>query len=450
MGYKLDTCSCYKNTEDTAIEVELKTGEKPRINLITDNHKFSIKIIDSIKKIDSIKSSSLCSRLSNIKNDTINDSTFIEKNDLKPLINKLNQPEIIIQSLFRGYLYRKKFNDIYGIKKDLLIENNEIINRINNNFIPKSIIKSEQLFINPFFEDNWKKYYKEDIINLLPKKANSVNNINKKFLVTIKCLLSKFQNTDCLYKGALNINSITKNKINKTYNINNLYGKGVLYLKNGKKFEGNFINGKLNGWCRFINSSGICYEGLFIDGILNGKGEIIKIDERRRKNIFRGEIKNFKREGKGEEKTSDYTYEGEFLNDLKHGKGKIKYKNTGDYYEGEFTKGEITGTGKYLWKNKHMYNGDFVGGKMHGKGIYKWPDGNEYEGEYINNIKEGEGVFKWKDGRIYKGKFKRGRPHGKGILTVNGISFDVIFENGKYLGEFQMSMSSNLSFQNKD
>ena len=80
---------------------------------------------------------------------------------------------------------------------------------------------------------------------------------------------------------------------------------------------------------------------------------------------------------------------------------------------------------------------------MHGKGLYKWPDGNEYEGDYINNIKEGEGVFKWKDGRKYKGKFKNGRPHGKGILTVNGISFDAIFENGQYLGELQMTISSN-------
>ena len=452
MGYKLDTCSCYKNTEDTAIEVELKSGEKPRINLLTENHKFSINIVDSIKKIDTIKSSSLCSRLSNIKNDTINDSIFIEKNDLKPLINNINFPEIIIQSLFRGYLYRKKFNDIYGIKENLLLENSEIINSIEKNFIQKSIIKSEQLFIIPYSEDNWKKYYKEDIMNLLPKGTNTINSKNsnnsknkKEIIVSTKCLLSKYQNKDCLYKGTLNINNITKNKVNKIYNINNLNGKGVLYLKNGKKYEGNFINGHLNGWCRFINSNGICYEGLFIDGILNGKGEIIKIDENRRKNIFRGDIKNFKKEGKGEEKTSDYTYEGEFLNDIKHGKGKINYNNTGDYYEGIFTKGEITGNGFYSWKNKHMYNGDFVAGKMHGKGLYVWPDGNEYEGEYVNNVKEGYGVFKWRDGRIYKGKFKNGRPHGKGILTINGISFDAIFENGKFLGEFQMSTSSNLS-----
>ena len=433
MGYQLDTCSCYKNKEETDIEVELNSGEKHKIKILTHPNKFTI------KKIDSIKSSSLSSKLSNIKNDTNSDSIFIEKNDLKPLINNINLPEVILQSTFRGYIYRKKFNSFDGLKQELIQENNEIINNIEKNFISKSIIKSENLYINTYFEDNWKKYYEEDITDFLPQ------NKNKNILVTTRCLLSKYKNKDCLYKGSIYINNIIKDKINKSYHINYFSGKGILYLKNGKKFEGNFINGELNGWCRFINSNGVCYEGLFIEGILNGKGEIIKIDENRRKNIYRGDIVKFKKEGKGEEKTNDYTYEGDFANDLKHGMGKIHYHNNGDFYEGEFNKGEITGKGFYTWKNKHTYLGDFIKGKMHGKGIYKWPDGNEYEGDYIRNIKEGNGVFKWKDGRIYKGKFKNGRPHGEGILTINGYSFDAIFENGKYLGELQMTISSNVS-----
>ena len=129
---------------------------------------------------------------------------------------------------------------------------------------------------------------------------------------------------------------------------------------------------------------------------------------------------------------------------MKCGKGKIHYHNTGDFYEGEFTNGVITGKGFYVWKNKHTYFGDFVDGKMNGKGVYKWTDGNEYEGEYINNIKEGNGIFKWKDGKVFKGKFRNGRPHGKGVLTVNGISFDAAFENGRYLGDLQISMNSSV------
>ena len=426
MGNELDTCICCKDIENISIEVELKKGEKHKVRNLEISNKYSIQ---ENKRV------SLMSKLSNIKNDmnNNNDSIISEKNGLKVLLNNKKQPEIIIQSIFRGYIYRKKFNIYNGIKQELINENNEIINQIEKNFILKSIIQSEKLYINSSFEENWKNYYSEDN-NLI---INTSYNNNNNYLIKINCLLSKYRNIECLYKGNININSIKISKFNKNYDLCFLSGKGILYLKNGKKYEGNFVNGELNGWCRFIDSNRICYEGLFISGILNGKGEIIKIDENRRKNIYKGDIKNFRREGKGIEKTNDYTYEGDFLNDVKHGKGKIIYNSKGDYYEGEFKYGEITGKGYYKWKNNHTYLGDFVNGKMHGNGLYKWPDGNEYEGEYIFNIKEGNGIFRWKDGRIYKGKFEKGKPHGKGILTVNGMSFDALFENGQYLGELQ-------------
>ena len=439
MGNKLDIC-CYKHSDDTLIEVELKSGEKHKIKILNHPSKFSIN--NSITK----KSSTISSKLSNIKNNSHNYSIFSERSDLKPLINNLKKPEIIIQSSFRGSLYRKKFKDFNGIKQELTNKNIESINKIENNFIPKSLIKAEKLFIKSFCEDNWKKFYPENIkdIKELLIKNDNINKSKTNILIKTNCLLSKYKNKDSLYKGTLFINNLKKNKNDNSYNINSLTGKGTLYVKGGKKYEGNFQNGELNGWCRYINSKGVCYEGLFISGVLNGKGEIIKIDENHRKIIYKGDIKNFKKNGRGKEKTSDYSYEGEFLNDVKNGKGKIFYNTNGDFYEGDFSNGQITGKGFYVWKNKHTYFGDFLGGKMHGKGIYKWSDGNEYEGEYINNIKEGEGVFKWKDGRIYKGTFVNGRPHGRGVLTVNGVTFDAIFENGKYLGDLQLAMNSSV------
>jgi hypothetical protein len=435
MGYKLDTCSCYKDTDDTNIEVELKSGEKHRIQILYSHHKYYVKRINTIKSF----SSSISSKVSNIKNDILSDSASSERNELSPLFN--NSKLIILQSVHRGFIFRKKFNEIDGLKQELVSENFEIIKRIKINFIPKSLIKAEALFINSKFENNWKKYYNDEEINDLIRERKMVNKNN--YLTTTDCLLSKYKNYDCLYIGTIYINSIMKNKDNNTFNIDNLTGKGTLYLKNGKKYEGNFLNGNLNGWCRFINNNGICFEGLFKSGVLDGKGKIIKIDENRRRNVYVGDIKDFKKEGNGEEKTNDYSYEGEFVDDTKHGKGKIKYHNKGDYYEGEFTRGAMTGKGYYVWKNNHTYNGDFVDGKMHGKGLYKWTDGNEYEGEYINNKKEGKGIFRWKDGRIFKGKFRDGKPHGQGILTVKGIDFVAAFQNGKYLGELQGSVNPN-------
>ncbi len=436
MGIKLDSCSCFKNSDDIAIEVELNSSKKKKIKILTQP------ISNSLQKKESFKSSSIEPELSKIISNKDYESIFSEKNDLKPLIKNINSPEIIIQSIFRGYIYRKKFNEIDGIKQELIEENNKIVKSIENDFVSKLIIKGEKLFSNKDFEENWKKYYdSKEIDELILQNKNIYMNIKKDILIKTNCLLSKYKNEDCLYKGTLFLNNIQKNNHKKTYNINSLTGKGILYLRNGKKFQGNFINGELNGWCRYINTKGVCYEGLFINGVLNGKGEIIKIDEKRRKHIYKGDLKNFKKEGKGVEKTSDFNYEGEFKNDIKHGKGKIHYNN-GDIYEGQFNNGEITGKGFYTWKNKHTYLGDFVGGKMHGRGLYKWTDGNQYEGEYNNNIKEGQGEFRWKDGRVYKGTFENGRPHGKGLLTVKGITFDAAFDNGRYLGDLHASINS--------
>ena len=434
MGIKLDSCSCFKNTDDIEIEVELNSEQKRRIQILTQPNIFSL------YNNKTIHNSTIERQLSKIISNNDNDSELSEKSDIKPLINNIKQPEIIIQSIFKGYIYRKKFDEINGLKYELIEENEQIIQNIEKNFISKLTLKSEKLFTTENFEENWKKYYDKKEIQNIIYNANEYKENN--ILIKTKCLLSRYRNDDSLYKGFLTLNSMQKNKgKKKTFNINLLTGKGILYLRNGKKFEGNFYKGDLNGWGRYINTKGVCFEGLFIEGDLNGKGEIIKIDECRRKNLYKGDIKNFKKEGKGEERTNDYFYEGEFSNDLKHGKGKILY-NKGDSYEGQFTEGEITGRGFYTWKNKHTYNGDFIGGKMHGKGLYIWPDGNQYEGEYINNIKEGQGEFRWKDGRIYKGEFQKGRPHGKGLLTVKGITFNAIFENGKYIGDYQSPRNS--------
>ena len=408
-----------------------------------------IKIFAKPEKMELNNSISMGTILSKISNND-NDSSIFEKSDLKSFLKIARSPELMIQSTYQGFAYRKNFKKN---KSKLIQENKNKIKSIENNFISPLTLKLEKLFKSENYENNWKNYYDEKEINnlIMQRNNSSTNNTSKNIIqlqIKTECLLSKYKNENCLYKGILSINSVKKNKNRvhniKTFNINSLTGKGVLYIQNGKKYEGNFIKGELNGWCRYISNKAVCYEGLFIDGILNGKGEIITINENRKKYIYKGDIKNFKKEGIGIEKTNEFHYEGEFHNDSKHGKGKIIfYNNSSESYEGDFKNGEITGQGFYTWKNKHTYLGEFLCGKMHGKGLYKWPDGNQYEGEYIYGIKEGFGEFKWADGRVYKGPFIKGKQHGNGKLTVNGTTFDAVFEKGKYMGELQESGSKN-------
>ena len=441
MGIKIDSCSCFKDANDIAIEMSMNSLKKSRIKIFTKPEKMELN--------NSISMGTMLSKISN--ND--NDSLIFEKSDLKSFLKITRSPELIIQSSYNGFSYRKKFNKI---KPELIQEKNNKINSIEQNFISPLTLKLEKLFSSENYENNWKKYYDEKEINnlILPKNNSSTNDTSKNIIqlqVKTECLLSKYKNENSLFKGILSINSVKKNKNRvhniKTFNINSLTGKGALYLQNGKKYEGNFIKGELNGWCRYINNKAICYEGLFIDGILNGKGERITINKNKKKYIYKGDIRNFKKEGIGKEKTNEFFYEGEFHNNFKHGKGKIIfYNNSSESYEGDFKNDQITGKGFYVWKNKHTYFGEFLCGKMHGKGLYKWPDGNQYKGDYIYGIKEGFGEFKWADGRVYKGPFKNGKQHGNGKLTVNGTTFDAVFNNGKYMGE----LKDNIDKKNKD
>ena len=52
----------------------------------------------------------------------------------------------------------------------------------------------------------------------------------------------------------------------------------------------------------------------------------------------------------------EYIYIGDFINDLKHGFGKLEYYENGEIYEGEFYRGEITGKGIYIWSNGEQYS----------------------------------------------------------------------------------------------
>ena len=189
---------------------------------------------------------------------------------------------------------------------------------------------------------------------------------------------------------------------------------------------------------RYIEKKGNCYEGNFINTILNGKGICIRnTKDNEHYSFYIGDFINFKKEGFGKEETEEYLYEGNFKNNKKNGKGKIEYKKIDDIYIGEFLNDEITGFGYYKWANKHTYEGDFINGKMDGKGIYKWPEGGEYNGDYVNNIKEGYGVFKWADGKIFIGPFGNGKPNGKGKLTIENVTINCEFNNGKFKGNLK-------------
>ena len=153
----------------------------------------------------------------------------------------------------------------------------------------------------------------------------------------------------------------------------------------------------------------------------------------------------------------EYTYIGEFLNGLKHGKGNLstkdnKFNYDGDWindkfegfgnwfdhdekYAGDFKNGKFNGNGNLYKKNGDVYDGEFIDGFFK-KGKINFKNGDIYEGDFINGNMEGRGIYNYHNGDIFKGEFAEGKKKF-GELRFNGgkSKYEGYFENDKFSGE---------------
>jgi len=211
--------------------------------------------------------------------------------------------------------------------------------------------------------------------------------------------------------------------------------------KMNSRYKGDIVEGKKEGFGKYVYVNGATYEGEWKDGKRHGKGIFIPADGG---DVYDGQWKNGKREGKGrfkfqngDEFEGDYVndrregmgvyrysnphdvYEGEFKNDLKHGVGIFKWSN-GDEYSGEWKEGEVDGKGLMKYSNGNSYDGEFKGGKKNGKGTMKFANGHfvEYIGDFLNGYFEGNGSLRYRNGDLYTGQFKKDMREGEGKLDI--------------------------------
>ena len=388
-------------------------------------------------------------------------SNFIyNKNNFNSLNNNDNNNSFNDNSINKNFNIHK--NNVTVEKKE---DDSSIYDDNKDSFIKMENIKEDEEKI--FEKDSVIQFSKieeknEKSIDISKENQENVNldNANIEELMNIidnmnienDGTIIEYDGEKCLYKGKLG----DKKKIN---------GKGKIYFKDGRIYEGMFIDGKLNGQGKYISSNGDIYKGNFINGNLLGKGTIIKIKENKSrihsnntkssisqdkkdnnindKIIYIGDIRDFKKEGHGIEKNNEYKYEGSFHNNKRNGKGILTYFNSEDKYEGDFKDDKITGNGYYLWENGHSYKGEFVDGKMNGKGLYKWPDGSQFEGEYKDNLRDGKGKFTWKNGICFEGYFSNGKPNGKGKMIYENESIDVEYKDKKFVGDLNQTLKNS-------
>jgi hypothetical protein len=106
-------------------------------------------------------------------------------------------------------------------------------------------------------------------------------------------------------------------------------------------------------------------------------------------------------------------YVGEFVNNRRHGYGKLEYAS-GDVYEGQFIDGDKNGHGKYIYDDGSVYEGEYVDGNMCGQGKYAYSSGDVYEGQYVDGNMNGHGKFTFASGAIYEGNWKNDKKDGRG------------------------------------
>ncbi|KAG9156350.1 hypothetical protein Leryth_009208 [Lithospermum erythrorhizon] len=190
--------------------------------------------------------------------------------------------------------------------------------------------------------------------------------------------------------------------------------EGVEFYSNGDFYEGEFHKGRCNGsgvYNYFVNGR---YEGDWVDGKYDGYG-----------------VETWSRGSR---------YRGQYRQGMRHGYGVYRFY-TGDSYAGEWCSGQSHGIGVQSCSDGSRYSGEFKGGVKHGIGVYYFRNGDRYAGEYFGDKVHGFGIYHFANGHCYEGSWHEGRKQGYGMYT---------FRNGdKRCGEWDSgSLKTSLTPQN--
>ena len=152
----------------------------------------------------------------------------------------------------------------------------------------------------------------------------------------------------------------------------------------------------------------MCIRDRVKDGLRHGVGKYVVDDA-----TYEGDWVDGKKEGKGKIIfKSGSIFEGYFKNDMKHGYGKMYYYPSGNYFEGEWREDVKAGMGTMNWTDiREKYVGNWKNNQQEGWGIHIWLESkgegkfmrNRYEGFWRGGVREGFGVFYYANGSKYEG-----------------------------------------------
>ena len=257
-----------------------------------------------------------------------------------------------------------------------------------------------------------------------------------------------------LYNSSLHGQSALKNKKKPSCKIfTGVFSKGLPYFGKFNKSKKRKFFKDFSGLFYYITKDFSIYSGQVIKGKQSGHGSLFEFNEEIP--FYSGDLKKNKMTGTGMLQTEKYFYEGQLVNGVKNGFGKlIMNKNyTNDYgeeiigikYIGNFKNNEKDGEGAFFEINNNSehikrYSGSWKENMKNGKGMHFINDCLVYAGDFLNDEYNGKGIAYFNNGNVmYSGDFKNNNYHGKGAsfypnqkLLFNGIFDSSTFVEGTF------------------
>lgn len=222
--------------------------------------------------------------------------------------------------------------------------------------------------------------------------------------------------------------------------------------RNGDRYEGEFLDGKRHGQgIQFFAKVGKSLVGDFRKGkIYTGEGTLYIA---KTENIFEGIWVRGQFAGYAEFHTGEanerFRYEGNVLNGMRSGQGKLYYPN-GQIYTGNFEKGVRHGPGTIVCPSGNTAQGEFLNDRMHnGTGTMEYTSGLTFTGTWVEGWWQGPGRLVTGDGVVYEGNYQEGRLYGPGYVTYRdghkykGDFVDGKLTNGLRVFDDQVNMKNN-------
>ncbi|XP_072972747.1 uncharacterized protein [Typha angustifolia] len=180
--------------------------------------------------------------------------------------------------------------------------------------------------------------------------------------------------------------------------------EGVEFYTNGDVYEGEFHKGRCNGSGVYNFFGKGRYEGDWVDGKYDGYG----IESWARGSRYRGQYRQGRRHGFGVYRFyNGDSYAGEWCNGQSHGIG-VQSCSDGSCYVGEFKCGVKHGLGFYHFRNGDRYSGQYFGDKIHGFGVYHFANGHCYEGSWHEGRRQGFGAYTFRNAETKSGEWDCG------------------------------------------